>query len=314
MRFAGRRARRVGNRWRRRTVKACGALRTMQPAITRVLLIVLTTGAPSASALAAVAEQYECRRDDTLRRIEVQVSDRPSRLPCEVVYSKGGSASVLWEAENQLDFCMARARELAARLEESGWACTLQGEGPGTEDATPQPPRREDPTPEDAAPRNPRLEPRPSGFGREIEPSAGRPERAVLEDALDRDLDRLSTLTPSGDFRIESVTLGDIDRNGLEDAAVLMTYGRDESSREPYLVAYLYDGATFKATAQVRVGQDVADLESAELQGIERGAIDVLLNYREGDDPECCPSGRRVLNFVLRDGALVEQPGTGNGA
>lgn len=308
MRFAERRARRVRNRWPRRTAKPCGALCDTQPALTGALLIILLTiGAPSAGALADVAEQYDCRRDDTVRRIEVQVSDRPSRLPCEVVYSKGGSASVLWEAENQLDFCMARASELAARLEESGWACTLQDEGSATEDATPEPPRREDSAPEDAAPRNTAPEP-------QIEPSAGRPERVVLEDALDRDLDRLSSLTPSGDFRIEAVSLGDIDRNGLEDAAVLMTYGQDESSREPFLVAYLYDGETFRAAAQVRIGQDLADLESAELQGVEQGAIDVLLNYRERDDPECCPSGRRVLNFVLRAGALVEQPGAGDGA
>ena len=314
MRFAKRRAGRTRIGGQRRTVKPCGALRTTRPALTRALLIALTIGAPSASALADVAEQYDCRRDDTVRRIEVQVSDRPSRLPCEVVYLKGGSASVLWEAENELDFCMARARELSARLEEAGWACTLHGEGSATEDTTPEPPRREDSTPEDAAPRNPAPEPQPSGFGRQIEPSAGRAERAVLEDALDRDLDRLSTLTPSGDFRIESVSLGDIDRNGLEDAAVLMTYGRGESSRNPFLVAYLYDGETFRATAQVRVGQDVAELESAELQGIELGGIDVLLNYRERGDPECCPSGRRVLNFVLRDGALVAKPGSGDGA
>jgi hypothetical protein len=281
--------------------------------MTRALLILLTIGAPSATALADVAEQYDCRRDETLRRIEVQVSDRPSRLPCEVVYSKGGSSSVLWEADNQLDFCMARARDLADRLEESGWACTLQDERPSTADTAPEPPRR-DSAPENAAPRTTAPESRPSGFEREVEPSAGRSEHAVLEDALDRDLGRLSTLTPSGDFRVESVSLGDIDRNGLEDAAVLMTYGRDGSSRDSYLVAYLFDGETFRATAQVRVGQSVAELQSAELQGIEQGGIDVLLNFRVSGDPECCPSGRRQLNFVLRDGILVEQPGSGNGA
>jgi len=311
MRSAGLRARSVRNRRQRGTVKPCRVLLTGQPAIIQALLIVLAIGAPSAHALAAVAEQYDCRRDDILRRIEVQVSDRPSRLPCEVVYTKGSSSSVLWEADNQLDFCMERARELADRLEEAGWACTAEGEGLSPEDTTPETPRREAPASEEAGPGDAAPEPRPSGFAREVEPSAGRPERAVLDDALDRDLDRLSKLTPSGEFRVEAVSLGDIDRNGLEDAAVLMTYGRDGSSRDRYLVAYLFDGQTFKATAQVSVGQNVADLESAELQGIERGGIDVLLSFREPDDPQCCPSGRRLLNFVLRDGTLIEQPGNG---
>jgi hypothetical protein len=285
-----------------------------QPTIIRVLLIVLAVGGPSAHALAAVAEQYDCRRDDILRRIEVQVSDRPSQLPCEVVYAKGGSSSVLWEADNELDFCMERARELAGRLEESGWACTMQGAGTKHEA-----PRRDDPAPEEAAPNeaapaDTAPEALPSGFAREVEPSAGRPERAVLDDALERDLDRLSKLTPSGEFRVEAVSLGDIDRNGLEDAAVLMTYGRDGSNRDRYLVAYLFDGETFKATAQAPIGQNVSDLESAELRGVERGGIDVLLSFREPHDPECCPSGRRKLNFVLREGALVEQSAPGKGA
>jgi hypothetical protein len=314
MRFAGPRDPRICGRWWNGALTSCRALRTAQPALTRALPIVLVIGAPWTSAHAGVAEQYDCRRDETLRRIEVQVSDRPSRLPCEVVYWKGGTSSVLWEADNQLDFCTARASELASRLEEAGWTCTLQGESPATEPPALEPPRREEPPPENAAPRAPVPETRPSGFSRAIEPSVGEPERVVLEAALDRDLDRLSTLTPSGDFRIEAVSLGDIDRNGLEDAVVLMTYGRDGSSRDPYLVAYLFDGETFRATAQVRVGQSVAELESAELQGIEQGKIGVVLNFRVSGDPGCCPSGRRLLSFVLRDGALVEQPGTGNGA
>ena len=288
--------------------------RSAWPALTRALTVVLVIGAQGTSAQADVAEHYECRRDDTLRRIEVQVSDRPSRLPCEVVYWKGGSSSVLWEADNQLDFCTARASELAGRLEEAGWACTLHGGNPATESPALEPPRHEEPAPENAAPRTTVPETRPSGFSRAIEPSVGGPERVVLEEALDRDLDRLSTLTPSGDFRIEAVSLGDIDRNGLEDAAVLMTYGREDSSRDPFLVAYLFDGETFRAAAQVRVGENMAELESAELQGIERGGIDVLLNYRERGDPACCPSGRRVLSFVLRNGVLVEQPGSDDGA
>jgi hypothetical protein len=314
MRFAGPGDPRIGGRWRSGTLTSCRALRIMQPALTRALPIVLVIGAPWACAHAGVAEQYDCRRDDTLRRIEVQVSDRPSRLPCEVVYWKGGSSSVLWEADNQLDFCTARASELAGRLEEAGWACTLQGESPSSEEPALESPRPEEPAPENAAPRTTVPETRPSGFSPAIEPSVGRPERVALEDALDRDLDRLSKLTPSGDFRIEAVSLGDIDRNGLEDAAVLMTYGRHDSSRDPYLVAYLFDGETFRATAQVRVGQNVAEVESADLQGIDRGGIDVLVNYRERGDPECCPSGRRLLNFVLRAGALVEHSEPRNGA
>ena len=70
------------------------------------VLTALSAVTVAIGAAEGVAEEFQCRRGDLVRRIEVQFADRADRLPCEVVYWKDveapGQPQPLWNLLSDL--------------------------------------------------------------------------------------------------------------------------------------------------------------------------------------------------------------------
>ena len=163
----------------------------------------------------AQSEEYQCRRGDLVRRIEVQFADNPDRLPCQVMYWRDAASSerprVPWNAQHQLDFCLDKAREMVEHLQDAGWNC--EGDKPLAEDAAELDRASERSSPEPAAGEPPR--PAPHRDARTNGPN--RADQATLEAAIARDLRRLDELAggASGGFQQDMVILGDMDGDGV---------------------------------------------------------------------------------------------------
>ena len=75
----------------------------------------------------ARSEEFQCRRGDLVRRIELRFAEDADRLPCQVVYWKDqespGEPRMPWRANSDLEFCIAKAREMVDGLQSAGWAC-----------------------------------------------------------------------------------------------------------------------------------------------------------------------------------------------
>jgi hypothetical protein len=253
----------------------------------------------AASVAPAIAEEIQCQRDDLVRRIEVQFADDADRLPCEVIYWRDdeapGQPQSLWNADHQLDFCTDKAHEMAEQLENAGWAC----------DATPI---------GSAAAAPERSSPRPSSPGDssaiQVAPPpnpTARPDQATLRAALARDIRRLEQLTTgsSGSFATEASTLGDLNGDGMADAAVLLSHRVDGAAPAHYLLAYLFTGDTFQPVARINLGAYYKNFTEVGIQKVGSGAVEIVMQVLRADDPQCCPSGRRQATFGLRDRDLV---------
>ncbi|MGH6900636.1 MAG: hypothetical protein ACREJ5_29475, partial [Geminicoccaceae bacterium] len=74
-----------------------------------------------------LAAEFQCRHGDLLRRVEVNTGDAARDAACEVRYWRDalapGDGKVLWRANQDIDFCDAKARDLLGRLEAGGWSC-----------------------------------------------------------------------------------------------------------------------------------------------------------------------------------------------
>jgi hypothetical protein len=256
------------------------------------ILATLTAVAVAIIAAEAVADEFQCRRDDLVRRIEVQFAADADRLPFQVIYWKDtedpGRSQRLWNAEREIGFCIEKAREMVTRLESDGWACeTSNGaEGP-TRGATA--PFSEQPSPDPGGPLPARV--------------TGRPDQATLRAALARDLRRLDELTPgpSGGFAADMATLGDLNGDGTEDAAVLLTHRGQGVAPTHYLMAYLFDGQTFQPVARINLEAFYQNFTEVGIRQVEGGAVELLLHMPRADDP----SARRQATFALRDRQLV---------
>jgi len=238
-------------------------------------------------ARAATDEAFMCRSHGSERRIELQYVEGPDRLPCEVVYWRDftgtGEGQPVWEAQNDFGFCIERTRDLVQRLQDNGWVC-----------------RKVAPDDDEVA-AIPALAP----HGPEAVPSG---ERAKLDQALARDLRRLAQLSSAADARFEvaGAELGDLDGDGNDDAAVLLNYLSDRPGIALFLMAYRFDGDTFHPAAKTYLGGLGADVLASDIERIDDGTIEILLQMRQQGDQECCPSGRHRRAYVLQDGALVE--------
>jgi hypothetical protein len=255
---------------------------------TMMFALGLVAAAAPDAARGATDEAFMCRSQDRERRVELQYVESPNRLPCEVVYWRDftgpGEGQPVWEAENDFGFCIERTRDLVQRLEDNGWSC-----------------RKVAPE-DDEAVAVPALAPR----GPEAVPSA---EWTTLGQALARDLRRLAQLSSAADarFEIAGAELGDLDRDGNDDAAVLLNYLSDRPGIAQFLMAYRFDGDTFHPTAKTYLGGLGADVLASDIERIDDGTIELLLQMRQQGDQECCPSGRHRRAYVLEDGALVER-------
>ena len=269
-----------------------------------LILAALSLLAAGVAAGPASSEEYHCRRDDLVRRIEVQFANDADRLPCQVVYwsdmARPDQKRVPWRAENQTEFCTRKAREMAERLRGSGWTCDI--ESPPAEDAAALDVA--------APPTESAIEPAASeeqGAAPESEISEPQPGNALLQEALARDIRRLDELTGAASWQFEpdAATLGDLDGDGVADGAVLLSHRDQDGGVTHHLLAYLFDGTTFRPVARVNLEAYYQNFKDVMVEDIGDGGIEVLLHLSRAGDPACCPSGRRRATFELRDGKLV---------
>jgi len=137
------------------------------------------------------------------------------------------------------------------------------------------------------------------------EPAAASPASAhavLLDQVVEQTLRSVQELY-GGHFQAELAAFGDLDADGLEDAAVLITYRAERDEYVQYLVAYLFNGQTFQSVATKNVGGRFLDALRADLQGIADGKILVELEALDGG-AACC--ARRRTAFALDNGQLVE--------
>lgn len=267
-------------------------------------LVALVCAAAAALAPPARGEVFECRRGELLRRVVLQLADDADRLPCEVVYWKDTESpdqpQLLWKAENEVEFCINKAKGVVARLQGSGWSCTT-----GPEQAAADP-----------APVTPRATPDAAILEQEVTVEAAAepppepappPGSTILAQAVARDLRRLKELTAAsaGGFEADAPVLGDLDQDGVEDAAVLLTYQGDGVAPLPHLLAYLFDGQTFRPAARINLAASDPTVAGGRIQGVIDGVIELRLDQLQANDPPCCPTGRAQAEFVLRHGQLV---------
>jgi hypothetical protein len=265
--------------------------------------VLATLGFVAASVITVEAwgEEFQCQRGEQVRRVEVQFADDADRLPCEVDYWRDtaapGQSETLWHPHNPLDYCRDKAREMVDRLESGGWACAATSTGAAAAAASPE--RR---PPEAVGPDNPAStgEPEPAD-------ARARADQATLRAALARDLRRLEELTSgsSGGFATDTATLGDLNGDGMEDAAVLLTHRADGAEPSHYLLAYLFDGETFQPVARINLEAFYQNFTEVGIKAVADGAVEILLRVPRADDPACCPSGRRQATFGLQDRAFV---------
>lgn len=304
-------------------------------------LLALAVGA-AGSWQAARAAEFHCRNGDQERRIELSGPDAGQDTACEVRYWRDatapGSGRVLWYAQQDVDFCVARARELITRLEAGGWSCG-SAEQPAAPEPTPTQeaarPRSDAPAPtapdpaarEPAAPAPAASEPSapaPAASGRAVagpaepspppaRPDASRPGAPIvppsahpaaplLDQVLRETLHSVEQLY-GGAFQAEHAAFGDLDGDGVQDAAVLITYEAERNDYVQYLVAYLFNGETFQSVATKNVGGRFLDALRVHLRGIADRRILVELEALDGG-AACCATRRTA--FVLDGGQLVE--------
>jgi hypothetical protein len=284
----------------------------------RILLAGLVLTGTLAAAGSTEALDVHCRRGPLVRAVLVRFAHDADGLPCEVIWqSTAGSdrQELVWRSNSQLDFCTRKARALAHRLIDGGWMCA-SAVAAYASPSVPAPTGRPEPNEPEADAALPLgTDPGPDGpatpAARRTRES-GRPDQVLLQAALARDLERLEELTGSspGRFEAQMTRLGDLDGDGVEDAVALLSYRPDGAPPSLHLLAYRFDGETFRPVARL----PLTEASSAEIRSIVDGVIEVLVHVAQAGDPTCCPSGRRDLRLVLRDHALVRlpsgQPGT----
>ncbi len=86
---------------------------------------------------------------------------------------------------------------------------------------------------------------------------------------------------------------------------MLLSHRDDDGGSSHHLLAYLFDGKTFRPVARLNLESYYQNVTSVALGEIADGGIELLLHTRRAGDPACCPSGRRNATFELRDGQFV---------
>lgn len=278
----------------------------------RILLSgVVLTGTLLATA-PTQALDVRCERDRLVRDVKVRFAQNADGLPCEVLWqSTVGSErrQLVWRSDSRLDFCTDKARALVHRLLDGGWRCESATAAYASRSVLDQTPRREPDAGEADAALPLDKQSHPDGRGT---PSTGReeegprPDQALLQAAIARDLERLQGLTGSsaGSFEAHAARLGDLDRDGIQDAVALLTYRSPGVPPTLHLLAYRFEGQSFQPVARLAL-TEAADAEIGE---VADGVIEILVHVAQPGDPACCPSGRRRLSFFLRDHELVRLP------
>ena len=269
------------------------------------------------------ALDVRCQRDELVRDVEVRFARDADGLPCQVIWQNAVGSDqreLVWRSDSQLDFCTDKARKLVHQLIDRGWTCEAEVTA-SADPSAPLPTVRLEPAAPQADAALP-LRPEPD-TDRQAAPSAPRaqeeaqrPDQAVLQAALARDMERLDELAGSspGGFQAKMARLGDLNGDGIDDAVALLTHRAEGAPPSHHLLAYVFNGETFQPVARLALTPTPAPSATAEIQGIVDGVIEVVLHVPQTGDQACCPSGRRRASFVLRDHELVrlreDQPGT----
>jgi hypothetical protein len=261
------------------------------------------------------AQDVRCQRQQLERQVEVHVARDGDGLPCRVIWQNTAGSDwkkLVWRSASELDFCTQKARDLVHQLIEGGWTCDAQVDA-SQDRSTPAVTVRLEPSDgqADAALRLP-PEPAPTEQSAPLagraQQAVARPDRAVLQAAVARDLERLNQLAaPAGaGFKADMARLGDLNGDGVVDAVALLTHRPDAAPPSHHLLAYFFDGRTFQPVARLALTETHAQFTEAELQDVADGVIELVLHVPRPGDPACCPSGRRRASFVLRDQQLVD--------
>lgn len=288
-----------------------------------IALFALTFAAGSMVPGQGGAQDVRCQRSDLVRQVQVQFAQDGDGLPCQVIWQSTAGADqsrLVWRSESELEFCTEKARELVHQLIDGGWTCDARVTASRDRSAPPATVRLERATPDADAALPLRPEPAPpeqaAPAPARAQEEVTRPDRAVLQAALERDVERLDQLAgpAPGGFEVKMARLGDLNGDGVEDAAALLTHRPDGAPPSHHLLAYLFDGQTFQPVARRALTETDAAFADAELQDIVDGVIALVLHVSQPGDPECCPSGRRHIGFVLRDNQLVDAGRNRSGA
>jgi hypothetical protein len=141
--------------------------------------------------------------------------------------------------------------------------------------------------------------------------SGGAPAGAGLDGIIEQNLARLNDGV-EGEFAAEIAEYGDLNDDGLDDGLVFFTYESHRLGKARFVAAYLFDGDSYALAATKPLAGSDDSVQSAEVESIANGVISLRLNILEQGDAECCPSGVRREELVLRGGQLIEAgPATG---
>ena len=101
---------------------------------------------------------------------------------------------------------------------------------------------------------------------------------------------------------IDHYAFGDLDSDGVEDAAALLAENSGGSGTFIYLAAVLNRNGNPQNRATTLLGDRV----QVNFLSIEEGEIVVDMITHGPDDPMCCPTQQVVQTYELRDGELVQ--------
>lgn len=104
---------------------------------------------------------------------------------------------------------------------------------------------------------------------------------------------------------IEPYAMGDLNGDGVEDAAVLLVENSGGSGSFVYLAAVLNRNGTPQNAGTTLLG----DRTQVEELTVESGQIRVKALTHGPDDPMCCPSQESEESYVLEGDQLVPQSG-----
>ncbi len=104
------------------------------------------------------------------------------------------------------------------------------------------------------------------------------------------------------DVRLSRVAFGDLDKDGSEDAVVLLVYNSGGSGSFYQLSAVLNKNGIPQDVASTVLGDRVV----VQSFGIRSGRIVTEMITHGPEDPSCCPTLKETLHFTLAGSELVE--------
>lgn len=236
------------------------------------------------------------------RHIEIEVEDLDRGLPCRVVDRRAPDArDVLWSAEYEAGFCRQKAEETRHVLQARGWACR-----PESADERRKPTLRPASPPyivaawrclEGLRPLQRLIAaspPKPT-----LRPDEQRSPEVLFGNELLRAavVDDLSVIGQNGigDGTIVDAALGDLDRDGIEDAIVVLKRG----AAHHMLMAYLQNGEAYNLV-------DVMILKASDTPGDDK--IDLTIKDGAVHLGNCCEgqTGPTVLKLDNRKLAYAD--------